>query len=173
MRPQFGASRDWLHQLACQLLKVFGNVRPGLGSWAAQGAIGAMLVVSSGGCENQSIGRTCKTLATGTTETQAVFNDEALECPTRLCIKPAYQQGTVQAGTLPFCTAECGKNSDCSDAETRDQKNPADKRCTKGFVCATPFEVGPLKCKKMCVCGDFVDVSKSTKIPVPAACAAP
>jgi len=169
MRPQFGASCAWLHQLTCQIR----NLRQGsLGTTISAVLLSATLLFAASACENQAIGRTCKTLAVGTTDTQAVFNNEALECPTRLCVKPAYQQGVAQTETAPFCTAECSKNSDCDDAETRDKSNAADKRCTKSFVCATPFEVGPLACKKMCVCGDFVDISKSSKIPVPASCLA-
>jgi hypothetical protein len=170
MRPQFGASCAWLHQLTCQIR----NLRQAsLGTTLSAVLLSATVLFAASACEDQAIGRTCKTLAEGTTtDTQGVANPEALECPTRLCLKPGYQQGVAQTETAPFCTAECSKNSDCDDAESRDKSNPADKRCTKSFVCATPFEVGPLACKKMCVCGDFVDISKSTKVPVPASCAA-
>ncbi|MDX2023634.1 MAG: hypothetical protein SF187_25575 [Deltaproteobacteria bacterium] len=131
----------------------------------------AAALLGTSACEDQAIGRTCKVLAS-TTETSGVFNDQALECPTRLCIQPSYDQGVVNSGTSAFCTAECSKNSDCDEAETRDKNNTNDKRCTQGFACAQPFVVGPLACKKMCVCKDFVKVDAKGKAPVPKACEA-
>jgi hypothetical protein len=169
MRPQFGASRAWLHQLTCQIR----NVRQGsLGTTLSACLLSATVLLAVSACEDQAIGRTCKTLATGTAANQAVFNNEALECPSRLCLQPAYQEMVAPGNTAAFCSAECSKNSDCDEAETRDKSNKADFRCQKSFVCAVPFEVGPLACKKMCVCGDFVDLSKGSKIAVPASCAA-
>lgn len=165
MRPQFGASRAWLLQLTRHVSR--GRFTQGFAALV----LGAALLGTSA-CEDQAIGRSCKVLGS-TTETSGVFNDEALECPTRLCIQPSYDQGAVNTQTSPLCTADCSKNSDCEDAETRDKNNAADKRCTKGFVCAQPFVVGPLGCKKMCVCGDFVKVDAKGKAPVPAACLAP
>ena len=165
MRPQFGASRAWLLQLTRRVS------RSNFGQSLVAMALGVTLMGVSA-CENQAVGRSCKVLGS-TTETSGVFNDEALECPTRLCIQPSYDQGTVNTQTSPLCTADCSKKSDCEDAETRDKKNSADKRCTTSFVCAQPFVVGPLACKKMCVCGDFVKLDAKGKVPVPAACMAP
>ena len=56
---------------------------------------------------------------------------------------------------MGLCTAECSRDSDCA-GESRDPANPADKRCSRGFACAIPFAVGPLCCKKLCVCKDFL-----------------
>jgi hypothetical protein len=69
--------------------------------------------------------------------------------------------------TAAVCSAECSKDSDC-EGETRGEK-PADLRCEKGFVCGVAFEVGPLCCKKLCVCRDFV----SGGLPKPASCSLP
>jgi hypothetical protein len=75
---------------------------------------------------------------------------------TRICVKPARDTGVATAAhTAPFCTAECSKDSDC-DGETRDSANSGDKRCKGGFVCGVGFEVGPLCCKKICLCKDFI-----------------
>lgn len=139
-----------------------------LGRRIGLGALPLLLAAMfASGCENLAIGRTCTTLADEQIgRTQAAFNDEALECPTRLCIKPA-QAGTA-TDTAPFCTAECNSSSDCDDNEGRDPSGSArDKRCTSGFVCGVAWEVGPLACKKLCVCKDFV---KGDEIPTPASC---
>lgn len=157
MRRRFGASPAWLSRLTRPSSLLFA-------------AFLALVSVASSGCEDQAIGRTCKTLADDSKPTSAEFNPEALECPSRLCIKPSFEPGSAQeAMTAPFCTAECSKNSDCDDAHTRDDKNPNDKRCTGRFVCAVPFTTGPLKCQKMCVCGDFYNDLK-TATAVPAVC---
>ena len=160
MRPLFGASRAWLGSLVCQ------NGRLTAALYATMFI--CLAALSSSGCEDQAIGRTCKTLADKHTPTVSDWNDEALECPSRLCIEPSHESGSLQdKQTAPFCTAECSKNSDCDDAETRDDKNMKDRRCTRPFVCAVLFTTGPLKCQKMCVCGDFYkDPKAATAIPL-------
>jgi hypothetical protein len=105
-------------------------------------------------CEDKAIGRRCDLQADAGAQ-QAGYNGQALECPTRICVKPAYEQGVADKQTAPYCTAECSKDSDC-DGETRDSKNGADRRCTTGFMCGIAFEVGPLCCKKLCLCKDFI-----------------
>ena len=111
------------------------------------------------GCENRAIGRTCTTLAEDSETVQAkdtIINDEALECPTRICIKQG-QAGALGATTSPFCTAECKSDSDCDDGETRDMSNARDRRCESGFVCGVAVETTPFACKKLCLCKDFLD----------------
>jgi hypothetical protein len=121
-------------------------------------ALAASLLVSAfvlTACEDKAIGRRCDVQADAGL-TQAVFNGQALECPTRICVKPSLQQGAAAGKmTAPYCTAECSKDSDC-DGETRDPSNGADRRCQGGFVCGVAFEVGPLCCKKLCLCKDFI-----------------
>jgi hypothetical protein len=113
------------------------------------------LVFVLAACEDKAIGRKCDVQADAGLS-QAVFNGQALECPTRICVKPARDNAVATAvDTAPFCTAECSKDSDC-DGETRDSANSGDKRCKGGFVCGVGFEVGPLCCKKICLCKDFI-----------------
>jgi hypothetical protein len=99
--------------------------------------------------------------------TQAVYNSQALECPSRICIKPA-GSGNKDTDSVAFCTIECSADSDC-DGEPRDindsQNN--DKRCQTGFVCGVAFEVGPLCCKKICLCKDFLPAGT---LPTPKTC---
>jgi len=124
------------------------------------------LVFVLAACEDKAIGRRCDVQADAGLN-QAVFNGQALECPTRICVKPARDMGVAKAvDTAPYCTAECSKDSDC-DGETRDRSNGADKRCTSGFVCGVGFEVGPLCCKKICLCKDFIP---ATGLPAAASC---
>jgi hypothetical protein len=67
------------------------------------------------------------------------------------------------------CSAECDQDSDCP-GEKRDPANYLDHRCAKGFACGIPMVVGPLSCKKLCVCKDFV--SPTTGLTTPQACLA-
>jgi hypothetical protein len=136
-----------------------------LSAFAVLGAVLSLAVLTA--CEDKAIGRRCDVQADAG-QLQAVFNGQALECPTRICVKPALQQGAAaNQMTAPYCTAECSKDSDC-DGETRDPHDGADRRCKGGFVCAVAFEVGPLCCKKLCVCKDFIDPKAG--LPAPASC---
>jgi hypothetical protein len=132
------------------------------------GAVLTALAFASTGCEDKAIGRPCD-VSSDAGAMQAVFNGQALECPTRLCVKPSRDQAIARpVDTAPYCSAECSKDSDC-DGERRDKTNPRDKRCETGFVCGVAFEVGPLCCKKVCLCKDFVNVPQGG-LQVPASC---
>jgi hypothetical protein len=98
------------------------------------------------------LGRPCDLLA-NPAPGQAVYNDQALECPSRICLKPADMVGGVNTG--PFCSAECSADSDCV-GQTRDPNDPTNTRCTLGYTCTVAFTVGSLACKKLCVCKDFL-----------------
>jgi hypothetical protein len=98
------------------------------------------------------IGRPCDVLA-NPAPAQAVYNTQALECPSRICLKPRDQVGGVNTGS--FCSSECSADSDCV-GQTRDPRDPNDKRCAGGYTCAVAFTVGPLTCKKLCLCKDFL-----------------
>ncbi len=133
------------------------------------GALGmAAVALGNMGCEDKAIGRPCDVL-TDAGASQGVFNAEALECPSRICLKPVVQQGasgTVDTG--PFCSASCSQDSDCESEQIRDNTNPLDKRCQAGFVCGIPFVKGRICCQKLCVCKDFIN--KSIGLPTPIAC---
>jgi hypothetical protein len=121
--------------------------------------LGASLVglaaVSNMACEDKAIGRPCDILADAG-PTQAVYNAQALECPTRICLKPLYGEAANGArDTGAYCSAECSKDSDC-EGQKRDGKDPTDKRCETGYACGVAFVVGPLCCKKVCICKDFL-----------------
>lgn len=120
------------------------------------------------GCENQSIGRTCE-VAGQVTGTSALANPTALECPSRVCLLPS-NAGVATNDTKPFCTAECGDDSDCEDGEKRAKDDPNDKRCTQGYACMVPVETGSLVCKKLCVCKDFLPIGFKSTSQLPAAC---
>jgi hypothetical protein len=126
---------------------------------------GVVLLLGAG-CENKAIGRPCD-VQSDAGSMQAVFNGQALECPSRICIKPSREQNVATTDTSPYCTAECSKDSDC-DGERRDPSNGKDRRCKGGFVCGVGFEVGPLCCKKICLCRDFL--TQSGGLQTPASC---
>jgi hypothetical protein len=132
------------------------NLRPAVLRASLLGAlVVALAALGSTGCEDKAIGRPCDVLADAGAM-QAVFNAQALECPSRICLKPVRQEGVTRAvNTVAYCSAECSKDSDC-EGESRDPSNGRDRRCETGFVCGVGFEVGPLCCKKLCLCKDFL-----------------
>jgi hypothetical protein len=137
----------------------------------------AFVASCHGGCSGgktwtgilQAVGRPCDT-TTDAGPAQGVANTAAGICPSQICLKPVVQQGASgTVDTEALCTAECSQDSDC-DGESRDQANDLDKRCSRGFVCGIPFAVGPLCCKKLCVCKDFLGPSG---LAAPTACTDP
>jgi hypothetical protein len=135
--------------------------------------LGASLLVlaafGSMACEDRAIGRPCDVLADAST-IQAVYNPSALECPSRICLKPDVQPGGTAVGdpthvppllpTAPYCSATCSKDSDC-DGQKRNQSNGSDARCMNGYTCGAVFSVGPFCCKKLCLCKDFYNLNQS------------
>ena len=121
----------------------------------------ALAAFGSMACEDNGIGRPCDVLADAG-QTQAVYNNQALECPTRVCLKPLRQEGVSNiVDTGPYCSAICSKDSDC-DGQKRDSKEASDKRCAGGYACGVAFVVGPLCCKKLCLCKDFLGAGLNT-----------
>ena len=132
--------------------------------------LAAVALLGNTGCEDRAIGRRCDVL-TVATPAQGVFNSEALECPSRICLKPVVQQGATMSDppTGPYCSASCSQDSDC-DGQTRDNGNPLDKRCQKGFSCGIAFVKGKICCQKLCLCKDFLNPAVGA--PTPIACQA-
>jgi len=115
---------------------------------------------------NNAIGRPCDIRANAGAD-QAVYNASASECPSNLCLKPVVRPSATipDPPTQATCSAECVFDSDC-DGELRDPSNPLDQRCTKGFACGVPFTLGPLSCKKLCMCKDFLDPVVGAQTPI-------
>ena len=120
------------------------------------------------GIGSLQIGRPCDVLADAST-IQAVYNPSALECPSRICLKPDVQPGGTAVGdpthnppllpTGPYCSAMCSQDSDCT-GQKRDLYNASDARCMNGYTCGAVFSVGPFCCKKLCLCKDFYNLSQ-------------
>jgi len=106
---------------------------------------------------NQAVGRPCDlgTPAGGSTGQSATISSPALECPSRICLLPGATKDPM--GTGPLCTADCEENQDCEDGDKGNPGDPNDHRCVGGFVCGYPTTVGSFKCRRMCMCTDFVD----------------
>jgi hypothetical protein len=113
-------------------------------------------------CEDNGIGRPCDLMADAG-PTQAVYNAQALECPSRICLKPVVNK-KGDSVTGPYCSALCSKDSDC-EGQKRDGNDPKDKRCLSGYACGVAFVVGPLCCKKVCLCKDFLS-DKGVTVPL-------
>jgi hypothetical protein len=124
---------------------------------------------SSGGRAVDNLGTSCGVL-TDAGASQGVFNSQALECTSHICIKPIDYVGGVQ--TTPFCTTTCSQDSDCVESlrpgPVQDlQPDPHAKTCATGYACGIPFAGGRLCCQRLCLCKDFY----GGEIPTPAACA--
>ena len=120
-------------------------------------------VVENADTGPSGVGLTCDIL-TDAGPSQGVYNSEALECPSRICFKPAFQPGAGATNTAAFCSATCAQDSDC-EGESRDPTNPLDTRCQTGFVCSIPFVKGKLCCMHLCMCKDFL-ASASPATPI-------
>jgi hypothetical protein len=127
--------------------------------------LGALLftlaVLGSMACEDNGIGRPCD-VGADAGASQAVYNNHALECPSRTCLKPvndnpccSSEPPTCSCNTGPYCSAYCSKDSDC-DGQKRDNGDNGDFRCQTGYACGVAFVVGPLCCQKLCLCKDFL-----------------
>ncbi len=147
------------------------KLRPALLRLTLLGALplAVMALVGSTGCEDKAIGRHCDVLVPDAGPAQGVYNSEALECPSRICLKPVVQQGapSVDPPTSAYCSASCSQDSDC-DGQTRDTNNPLDTRCKLGFSCGIAFVKGNICCQKLCLCKDFLNPSIGA--PTPIAC---
>jgi hypothetical protein len=117
----------------------------------------AGVAIGNTACEDKAIGRACDVL-TPTQNNQAVYNSEALECPSRICLKPALDPSktALDPPTGPYCSASCSQDSDCDTQQNRDSTNKSDHRCQGGFLCGVPFVKGRLCCQKLCLCKDFL-----------------
>jgi hypothetical protein len=125
--------------------------------------LGALVLVAVGigntSCEDKGIGRPCD-IWTDAAPSQGVFNSEALECPSRICLKPVDESNNPpDPATGPYCSASCSQDSDCNDGQTRDTTVSTDRRCKSGFTCGIPFVKGRLCCQKLCLCRDFLGTS--------------
>ncbi len=115
-------------------------------------------------CEDKAIGRPCDITADAGAA-QGAYNNNATDCPSHLCIKPAVQPGvSIDLDTSAYCTVQCSSDTDCN-GQTRDPSNPLDKRCRKGFSCAPVFDKGALCCVKLCLCRDFFVSSVGPAVP--------
>ena len=117
------------------------------------------------GASTSNVGAICD-LLTDAGVSQGTYNAEALECATRMCLKPTMQPGAAGSSTTAFCTAPCKQDSDCA-GQKRDPANPLDTRCATGFACGILFVKGALCCQKLCVCQDFIG---SSGMATPIAC---
>jgi hypothetical protein len=142
------------------------TTRPLLPALVRTSLFGAVLLGFSAflnmACEDNGIGRPCDLMADAG-PTQAVYNAQALECPSRICLKPVLNS-LKDRETGPYCSALCSKDSDC-EGQKRDGNDPNDKRCTSGYACGVAFVVGPLCCKKVCLCKDFLS-EKGVTVPL-------
>jgi hypothetical protein len=131
-------------------------------------AVSLAALAGAQGCEPKAVGRPCH-LPADSPASASIFDPQALECPTRLCLRqgkdPALAQ-TVDTG--PFCTAACSSDADCDDGETRDSDDRDDRRCRRGFLCGVAVQTGSVACcRKVCLCKDHLPAGGA---PLPAAC---
>jgi len=121
------------------------------------------------GCEDKHIGRVCdldvQDAGASTTGTTATINGQAVECPTRICVKPAADKGT---NTQALCTSTCSSDDDCADGETTSSASSG--QCKTGFTCVVATTVGNFCCERMCLCKDFIDTTRTGFNKTPTVC---
>jgi hypothetical protein len=132
--------------------------------------LGLLAGLGCKGDNGDKVGQACD-LTVSAGPNQGVVNLRAGACATGVCLKPVQDQKSSNQDppTGPTCTAECGSDSDC-DGELRNPNDPQDTRCASGFACGVALVVGPLCCKKYCICRDFLP---ATGLTTPLACEAP
>jgi hypothetical protein len=141
--------------------------------WSQTGlaALAAFVLLTGAGCPDKHIGRLCDIPLDGGADslppTNFAINSLALECPSRICIKPVQQMSTT---TAALCTDECSSDDDCADAEQRVKTDDTDHRCSSaGFACRTAIpnlsNAGAYACKRLCVCRDFLTGNTDVKPP--------
>ena len=88
-----------------------------------------------------------------------VYVSISSECLNHVCIKPL---GT----TVAYCAGDCTQDSDCV-GPTGNSNDPLDPYCKSRFSCVIAMDRGPLCCRKLCLCSDFVTAAQ---LQTPAAC---
>ncbi|HEY3356320.1 MAG TPA: hypothetical protein VGQ83_23915 [Polyangia bacterium] len=126
---------------------------------------GLFFIVALPACEDQHVGRMCFIQRSTGEGTNVVVNPQALECPSRLCLHYPKDPGATAEAALDLCTTECASDDECSGETTN-----APGSCKTGFKCAWPVQVGPLCCKRMCVCRDLLNVPDGGTIATPSVC---
>src|SRR4051794_23933102 len=147
---------------------------PSRPQWSQIGlaALAAFVLLTGAGCQDKHLGRLCEIPIDGGVETQLPtnfsINSLALECPSRICIKPVNMTGT---DTTSLCSEECSSDDDCADGEKRgsEKDDPTDRRCKSGVACRTPIAriagAQYYPCKRLCVCKDFSPPGSGDVIP--------
>lgn len=124
----------------------------------------AFLALVVSGCANEDVGVPCQLpgvtpgttpgTGTGSGALQPIVVTNALDCLSRLCVRP----GTTDPGVKPLCTKLCDSDDDCPDSGDT---------CPKGerFVCEIIQVTGGLKYCKMCVCQAFLTGERNNVVP--------
>jgi hypothetical protein len=160
-------------ELAVELQTADGTAAVGSSGWLRcatriEGSPPAPKPCSGPSCNSGRLGQTCSAGTEMPGWSQGLFRGAASECASGLCLRPARDFNVASnVDTGPTCTAVCASDADCGFAELRDRKDSGDRRCQSGYTCAVPFEVGPLCCRKLCVCKDFLP---RTGAQLPASC---
>ena len=121
----WGYRRDRLADARADVLEIARGASPRtpdrkVGPRPTRGQVAALMpalallgALTLSGCEDKAIGRVCEIQAEGD-ENQALVNAQALECPTRVCLRPARDVTKAESiDTTSLCTAECSSDSDC------------------------------------------------------------
>ena len=98
--------------------------------------LSAVALFANTGCEDKAIGRPCDVL-TDASAKQAVFNAEALECPSRICLKPVVDTTGVSKMPTPTVMAESATGSNVARWTTELTKIKA-QGVVKPLLAASP-----------------------------------
>jgi hypothetical protein len=98
--------------------------------------------------EDQTVGHRCwssglEEVLSSDGDANVVLEQEATDCPSKLCLYYPDTSAPLDGPETPLCTALCSSDSDCPGSTPL---------CPGGFRCEVAMELGPFACQKMCIC---------------------
>jgi hypothetical protein len=126
----------------------------------------AMALAPALGCDTDKLGAPCPLDVSEATPTLYHVDQNAVVCPSRLCLLPPAQRTT---NTQALCSTTCRTDDDCQGGQSRDLNDRTDRRCLSGFSCKVVIPALPdsQPCQKMCACRDFFDDGQAAPLSCP------
>jgi hypothetical protein len=117
-----------------------------------------LALLSISGCSKDDTGYPCALPGTGSGTgsglSRPIVVTNALDCFSRLCVRPASTEPSARG----LCTRICDGDDDCPGADET-CKSPGGQ--PQPYVCRVIQATGSLSCCKMCVCGAYVSGTSS------------
>jgi len=101
-------------------------------------------------CADSDVGVPCAPPVAELKASELVVDGNARDCSERLCVAIGSDQGTSA-----LCSAPCSEDDDCPGPSAR---------CAGGFACAVPQIIGPLTCRRLCVCRSAANLDRNNAL---------